>query len=315
MDPITHLLVGIGVAAFTGDSFTVMNPVHLGTALGALAPDFDIVLQLFGHLPYLKHHRASSHSLPGILFSSIVIALGLGLVFGGAPFGTVFLWTLLGSISHVLLDVLNSYGAKLFWPVSNKSYSLNLLVLADPVIIVLFTAMMFMPGPPEIVARNVFLTVLAYLGARLLMRQKIHWMLRRKYEKEEVQRIVVMPAMVSLINWSFLVETRDCYIVGEVPGFSLDPGIKKVLDKNPANSLIRKAMHTKVGQLFQNFTPYFHIHHCIEEGRHIVRFCDLRYFFREDFLHHATVIFDETQNIVEAVFQPYNKDKKIQVWG
>ncbi|HWI54918.1 MAG TPA: metal-dependent hydrolase [Desulfobacteria bacterium] len=315
MDPLTHLLVGIGVTVFTGENFNVTNPVHIGTALGSLAPDFDIVLQLFGHLPYLKHHRGSSHSLPGIVFSSAVIALGLGLLFGGSTFGTIFLWTLLGSISHVLLDVLNSYGAKIFWPLSSKSYSLNLLVLADPVIIILFAAVSFLPGPPAVAGRNVFLAVLAYLGARMLMRQKIHWMLRRKYNKEEVQRIVVMPAMVSLINWSFLVETKEYYIIGEVPGFTLDPGIKKVLDKTPANSLIREALRTKVGLLFQNFTPYYHIYHRIEEGRHIVRFCDLRYFFREDFLHNATVIFDETQNIVEAVFQPYNKNTKIQVLG
>ncbi len=315
MDPLTHLLVGISVTAFSGENFTVINSVHLGTVLGSLAPDFDIVLQLFGHLPYLKHHRGSSHSLPGILFSSAVIALGLGVLFGGGSFGTIFLWTLLGSVTHVLLDVLNSYGAKIFWPLSNRSFSLNLLVLADPIIIILFAATPFLPFSPAVAARIVFLIVLAYLGARLLMRQKIHWMLRRKYNNEKVQRIVVMPAMVSLVNWSFLVETKDCYIVGEVPGFTLDPGVKKVLDKNPANSLIREAMRTKVGQLFQNFTPYFYIYHCIEEGRHIVRFCDLRYFFREDFLHNATVIFDETQNIVEAVFQPYNKNTKIQISG
>lgn len=315
MDPLTHALVGIGVAAFTGDKFTLSNPVHMGVVLGALAPDFDIVLQAFGHVPYLRHHRGSSHSIPGIVFSSAVIALILWLVFGSGAIGAIFIWTLLGSFSHILLDILNSYGAKVFWPFINRNVSLNLLILADPVIITVFAVMVLWPGTPHNIIRAGFWLVFAYLALRFFIRIKIARMLYRRYKDENVERVVVMPAMVSLWNWSFLVETRENYIIGEVPSFSLNPGIKKVLEKNPANTLIRKALQSNLGELFQSFTPYFHIYHSIEEGRHVVRFCDLRYFFREDFLHNATVIFDEAHNIVEAVFQPYNKNRKIRVWG
>ena len=124
-----------------------------------------------------------------------------------------------------------------------------------------------------------------------------------------------MPAMVSLWNWSFLVETEESYIIGEVRCFSSQLGIKKVLAKVPQNPLIGKALKSKIGQLFQNFTPYYHISHGLENGKHVVRFSDLRYFFREDFLHTAIVIFDETQTIIDAVFQPYNKNRKTRVLG
>ena len=324
MDPLTHALVGIGVAALTGDRFSLANSLQLGAVLGALAPDFDIILQLCGDIPYLTHHRGSSHSIPGVLASSAVIACFLWIAIGGAAPGIIFLWALLGSISHILLDIFNSYGAKILWPFSQKKYSMNLLVAADPVIISLFTAAIFWPGMPRTTAEMVFWAVLAYLGIRYYMRLIVHRMLCQKYPGQEIDRIVVMPAMVSLWNWAFLVETDDSYIIGEVRHFSLQAGfkifgpdfkVKRVLAKNPGNDLIGKALNSKVGRIFQAFTPYYHIYHCFEEGMHVVRFCDLRYFFREDFLHQATVTFDEAYNIVDAVFQPYNRNRKNRVMG
>jgi inner membrane protein len=322
MEPLTHALVGIGIAALSGDSFSLANAIQLGVVLGALAPDLDIVLQLFGDVPYLTHHRGSSHSIPGILFSSAVITCILWLIIGGAGPGIIFLWTLLGSVSHILLDILNSYGAKIFWPFSQKKYSMNLLVAADPIIIALFMAAIFWPGMSRITAQGVFWSALVYLGIRFYMRLKVHRMLSRKYLGQGTSRVVVMPAMISLWNWSFLIETDDNYIIGEVKYLSLRTGIKifspelrvkLVLDREPENDLTGKALNSKVGRIFQAFTPYYYIHHCLEEGRHVVRFCDLRYFFREDFLHHATVIFDETYNIIDAVFQPYNRNRKNRV--
>ncbi|PKM43536.1 MAG: metal-dependent hydrolase [Firmicutes bacterium HGW-Firmicutes-8] len=315
MDPLTHALVGAGVAALTGDKFSFTNPLHIGAVLGALAPDLDILFQLYGDMPYLTHHRGSSHSIPGVLVSSAVIAFLLWLVIGGNPPGQIFLWTVLGSVSHIILDILNSYGAKILWPFSQKKYSLNLLVLADPVIIVFFAGVIFWPGMPGFIANVAFWLALAYLGIRFYMRRNVRRMLRREYYREGIEKIVVMPAMVSLWNWAFLVETAETCIVGEVKCFSNSLGVKKILDKCPTNVLVHKALQSKLGKIFQNFTPHFYIYHYLKDGRDVVRFCDLRYFYREDFLHHATVIFDETQTIIDAVFQPYNKKRKIRIMG
>jgi len=317
MDPLTHALVGGGIAALTGDNLSMSNPVHLGAVLGSLAPDMDIILQLFGDVPYLKHHRGSSHSVPGVIFSSAIIAAALWFLMGGAGIWAIFVWTILGSVSHIILDILNSYGAKIFWPFSQKKYTLNLLVLADPVIITLFAAAIFWPGIPGIVAKTSFWLALGYLGVRLYMRINVYRLLWRKYRADGAKRIVVIPAMVSLWNWAFLVETPEKYIIGEVRCFSCNLGINKILDKDkaPVNLLIRKALNSKLGQIFQGFTPYFHIYHCIEDGKHVVRFSDLRYFFREDFLHNGKVVFDESETMIDAVFQPYNRNRKIKVMG
>lgn len=315
MDPLTHALVGAGIAALTGEKLSMANPCQLGAVLGSLAPDFDIILQIYGDIPYLTHHRGSSHSIPGVILSSLVIAFVLWLVLGSAQLGIIFVWTFFGAISHLVLDILNSYGAKILWPFSQKKVTLNLLVLADPVIIVLFTAVVFWPGMPAIVVKGAFWAALAYLGTRFWMRKKVYRTLWQNYGSLGVVKIVVMPAMVSLWNWSFLIETSETYFVGEVRCFSLKTGIKRVLTKNPRNALIGKALNSKLGKIFQNFTPYFYIHHCIENGKDIVKFCDLRYFRREDFMHNATVVFDETHTIIEAVFHPYSRKRKIRVMG
>jgi len=315
MDPLTHALVGLGVAALSGDELSLASPLQLGAVLGALAPDIDIVFQLYGDVPYLTHHRGSSHSIIAVVGTSAIIAVGLWLIMGGSPLGEIFVWTLLGALSHILLDLLNSYGAKILWPFSRKRYTLNLMVLADPVIIILFTGVIFWPGMPDTIAKITFWLALAYIIIRFYLRQRIYRMLWQRFRDRGAGKLVVMPAFISLWNWSFLIETEESFIVGEVRCFSLNPGIKKILAKCPPNELVKKAMKSKLGQVFQNFTPYYHISHYLEEGRHVVRFCDLRYYFREDFMHNATVIFDETQNIIDAVFQPYSKSRKIRIMG
>lgn len=313
MDPITHLLVGVGVAGLSGDKISLMNAVQLGAMLGSLAPDFDIVMQLKGDMTYLKHHRGSSHSILGIAVSSLVIAAGLALFFPGSPVWTVFLWTFLGSVSHIFLDILNSYGAQIFWPFSRKMYALGLLVLADPVIMLLFAGVLLWFQVPQDVAIGAFGLLLLYLGVRYYMRRRVHRYLVLKYRRKNPQRVVVLPAMMSLWNWSFLIETSHNYIVGEIRYFSWQEEVRKILAKCTKNSVVQTALQSKLGQLFQNFTPYFHVSHHREEDRHVICFSDLRYFFREDFLHHATVVLNGEYELTEAVFQPYSKNKKIKV--
>lgn len=313
MDPFTHVLVGVGVAGLSGGKLSLLNPVHLGAMLGSLVPDLDIILQLKGDVTYLKHHRGSSHSIVGIAVSALVIAAVLAVAFPGYPVGTIFLWTFLGSVSHIFLDILNSYGARIFWPLSSKMYSVNLLVLADPVIILLFAGVMFWSGVPRSVALGAFGLMLVYLVGRYYMQRRVYRYLLAKYRRKNPCRVVVLPAMMSLWNWSFLIETSHTYIVGEIKYFSWQQKVRKILAKCAGNSVVQTALQSKAGQLFQNFTPYFHVSHHREDDRHVVCFVDLRYFFREDFLHHATVVLNDDRELTEAVFQPYSKERRIKL--
>jgi inner membrane protein len=52
-----------------------------------------------------------------------------------------------------------------------------------------------------------------------------------------------------------------------------------------------------------------------EDDSHLVSFIDLRYFIRDDFMHHATGILNEEFQLMEGIFQPYNKNRKIKIAG
>ncbi|GAB4266738.1 metal-dependent hydrolase [Thermincola ferriacetica] len=124
MDPVTHFLVGTVIAGVSGEKLSISDPLYLSTVLGSLMPDMDIVYQLRGHIAYLKNHRGMSHSVPGLICNAGLIALAVYLL-SGYRFVALFAWALLGGLSHVFLDVLNSYGAQVLWPLSKKSILLT----------------------------------------------------------------------------------------------------------------------------------------------------------------------------------------------
>ncbi len=311
MDPISHLLVGAAVAGFSGEKFSFANPLYLASMLGSLVPDFDIAYQLRGHVAYLKNHRGVSHSIPGLFFNAALITLLFRVLFPTCSWQQLFIWTLAGNLSHLILDVLNSYGAQILWPLSKKKFSLNLLVLFDPVLAAVFCAFFFIPGPREQVALGIVLIATLYLLFRAYMRYSVILFLRGEYGQDGIERTIVMPAMVSLWSWTFLLETHHNYIVGEAKWLSFKTGIKRVLDKVPKNHIIQVALQSKLGRWFQSFTPYYHIHYYQDGDNHVVCFADLRYFVKDEFLHNATVVLSKEFEVEEAVFQPYNKERRL----
>jgi len=66
MDPITHGVVGLAMAAYTGEAISIASPYAMSSLLGAVIPDADIVMQFKGDYSYLKNHRGMSHSIPFI---------------------------------------------------------------------------------------------------------------------------------------------------------------------------------------------------------------------------------------------------------
>lgn len=58
MDSLSHGLIGLAVAGLSGHPFSLNDPIYLATAIGAQAPDFDIIVQLKDNFSYIKQHRA-----------------------------------------------------------------------------------------------------------------------------------------------------------------------------------------------------------------------------------------------------------------
>lgn len=313
MDPVTHGVIGLALSAFSGNPVAVTNPISIGCALGAMSPDIDIVSKIHGDYVYLKHHRGISHSIPMLAGLSLVISAGLYFFFRDFSFLNIFFWTFIGASSHTLFDILNSYGAKLFMPFSKKKLTVGILMLYDPVITVLSLLLIFkrnLTAPFLFVISAIFFV---YLGFRSWMKKKAEKYFMKHYEKQyRITKIHVLPALMAFHKWDAVITTEKHQLVVQINMIN-----KKIFERKrfqkADQELINLFEETKIGKYIKEFTPSYHIMHIKEMEKVVLKCIDLRYFLRNNFMHHATAVFDHEKNIIESFFHPYNIHKNIRV--
>ena len=138
MDSLTHALVASIV--FTAIGHPELVPF---AALGAVCPDVDFVFQRFsGHDPelYLFTHGGITHSIIGALTTSAGAAV-LGLIAAAAlgysaAVPLAFVAAAAGVITHIALDYLAYPGIPLFWPWTDKKYTLGIAAGPTPYLLV-----------------------------------------------------------------------------------------------------------------------------------------------------------------------------------
>lgn len=314
MDPVTHGIIGLAVSAFSGDPVSLNNPVSVGCAIGAMSPDVDVVIRLiWDDYLYLKHHRGFSHSIPALLGLSGVITLCLTFFYDNFSFFNVFLWTFLGAFSHTFFDILNSYGAKLFSPFNERKYRANLLMLYDPIITILCLLLIFSKNNNFTFLSIIFIAFILYLGIRYGMKKRAEKIVTTHYTNGyKLIKVNILPALMVFYKWDFIVDSNSHSIVGQVNLLNNKIKVRKKF-KKPNEEIVELFSSTKVGKYFSDFSPIFHIVHFEEMGRLVLKCIDLRYYFKNNFMHHATAIFDEHKNIIESFVHPYDINKKIYI--
>ncbi|MBS4026025.1 MAG: metal-dependent hydrolase [Clostridia bacterium] len=313
MDPITHALVGAGVAGLSGGEMSITNPVVLATIIGSVAPDSDIIYQIKGDMAYLKTHRGFSHSLPGLALFSGLIGLGLGQFFPEVAVSQLIFWAFAGALSHTLLDMLNSYGAQIFAPFSKKRFTGNLLMITDPMLLMFFLSIFIFPGNVQMKSNLAIGGFGCYLLGRLILRKRVEKHLARKFAVSKLKRLAVMPSMMGMWTWDFVVETERKCLVGQIHSFNFMMNIRKKMTKFKKSELVKAALESKMGKLFTEFTPHFHLVFNEVNDKYVVDFLDLRYLLKKDFLHTGTAVFDHHLQEVEAMFYPYSKRRKVDL--
>lgn len=134
MDPVTQGLVG---ATFS-QAFTDKAKIRFASLTGfasALLADADVFISSSSDpLLNIEIHRHFTHSFlfapVGALFAT---ALLWWFVRYKLTFREIFLFSLLGYITSILLDYVTSYGVHLFWPFVDERYSLGIISVFDPV--------------------------------------------------------------------------------------------------------------------------------------------------------------------------------------
>ncbi|MGI5823846.1 MAG: metal-dependent hydrolase [Dethiobacteria bacterium] len=303
MDTFTHAIVGLGVGALSGQPLSPYNPVYCATVVGAVMPDIDIVTLLQGEYALVKHHRGPTHSIGGLLLLAAAVAGIIHLDFGLNPL-PYFFWALGGTLSHGLLDYLNSYGIQIWWPFQGKRYAGNLLMFFDPVLFMLFVPILVHYRNPFKTALLAFVGVALHLFLRWKIRLQAAHFLRKKYkpQTEYNSRLALMPALKGILRWDFMIEKQHEIIVGTLDFLSQNVSSCRHLNKIMASPLISKALQTVPARLFCQFTSYYFVTEWQKKGKYYVKLADLRFKYQSDFLYKLTFIFNEQHLLEEAYF-------------
>jgi membrane-bound metal-dependent hydrolase YbcI (DUF457 family) len=146
MDTITHGIAGalIGKALFQGDDLFSTRPMNRqrivtwATMLGAIFPDSDTFRDMFSHneLLMITWHRSYTHSLLCLPIFALLMA-GLTRWFArwrkwDAPsFGVLTGIYAVGILSHILLDLVTSFGTMVWSPLGWSRPAWDLIFIVD----------------------------------------------------------------------------------------------------------------------------------------------------------------------------------------
>ena len=146
MDTITHGIAGalIGKAVFRGDDMFALRPINRGRIvtwslmLGAIFPDSDVFREMFSHneLLILTWHRSITHSLICLpIFALLLAALTRRLArwrkWDAPSFATLAGIYAMGIFSHILLDLVTSFGTMVWSPLKWSRPAWDLIFIID----------------------------------------------------------------------------------------------------------------------------------------------------------------------------------------
>src|SRR5436853_705262 len=160
MDTITHGIAGalIGKADFRGEDMFASHPMNRGRIitwslmLGAIFPDSDVLRDIFSDdkLLMITWHRSITHSLVLLplwasLLAGITRAFANSRKWGAPSFLALTGIYALGVLSHILLDLVTSFGTMIWSPVRWSRPAWDLIFIVDFTLSTIFLA-------PQIVA-------------------------------------------------------------------------------------------------------------------------------------------------------------------
>jgi membrane-bound metal-dependent hydrolase YbcI (DUF457 family) len=187
MDTITHGIAGalIGKAVFRGEDMLASQPMNRGRIvtwslmLGAIFPDSDVLRDIFSHdrLLVITWHRSITHSLVllpvwALLLAGITRGFANSRKWEAPSFLALTGIYAVGVLSHILLDLVTSFGTMIWSPLEWSRPAWDLIFIVDFTL----TAILLVPqllawayAHPEKVRRRVIGMWLSFLPAPFLV--------------------------------------------------------------------------------------------------------------------------------------------------
>ena len=214
MDSITHALTGAVIARAIDDEKIGNWGTIAGLAIGFF-PDTDFVLGLFNRQFYLEYHRDFTHSLLLIPFYALFFSWLFVKISKRPSFWTFYKICFLVLVSHVILDLLTSYGTMIFSPFFEHRFSWDLIFIVD----LIFSGIIFLPlllsffweRKSQWICRGSLVGLTLYILFCWTQHNQAIKLTNAFAQnlKEEIIQVASMPQPLSPFRWANYVETRD----------------------------------------------------------------------------------------------------------
>jgi inner membrane protein len=214
VDSITHTLTGAVIARAIDDEKIGNWGTIAGLAIGFF-PDTDFVLGLFNRQFYLEYHRDFTHSLLLIPFYALFFSWVFVKISKRPSFWTFYKICFLVLVSHVILDLLTSYGTMIFSPFFEHRFSWDLIFIVD----LIFSGIIFLPLLLSFFweRKSQWICCGSLVGLTLYI--LFCWTQHNQAIKvtnafaqnlkEEIIQVASMPQPFSPFRWANYVETKD----------------------------------------------------------------------------------------------------------
>ena len=247
MDPLTHALASYSLkrAAFP----RAPRSATLAILIAGTIADLDSFSSYFGPSAYLTFHRTYFHSIPAAVLFGLLVSLPFLFLKSKSskkqvPFNTLFLAAFSASLLHLLMDLCQSLGVELLWPISSRRFALDWVAPTDLWILGLLLAGVLLPilsglVTEEIGARSksprgrlgaslTFAALFLYLVVRFVYHgNAIAALESRTYRGESSRRVAAFAESGTPFRWHGIVETERALHDVEVPigpAGEFDPG-------------------------------------------------------------------------------------------
>ncbi len=214
MDSITHTLTGAVVARAIDDEKVGNWGTIAGLAMGFF-PDTDFVLGLFNRQFYLEYHRDFTHSfllipLYALFFSWVFVKISRR-----THFWSFYKICVPVLVSHVVLDLLTSYGTMILSPFFEHRFSWDLLFIIDLIFsgIIFFPLLMsfFWKRGAQWICRGSLIGLTLYILFCWIQHDQAMNLTKTfaKNLEEQVIQVASLPQPLSPFRWANYVETKD----------------------------------------------------------------------------------------------------------
>jgi inner membrane protein len=286
MDPLTHFLTGANLGRSGFNRKTAY--ATLAMTFAAEAPDMDVFWGFKGPLIAFEHHRGITHTFIAAPVIALVTTAVVWLIHKasrkpqptkpGLPpprWTLIFLFALIASLSHILLDYTNNYGVRPFFPFNPRWYERSIVWIVDPYLLLALIGALVLPwifglADREIGARRPLYRGRAWSIAALAF--MVLWWSLRNAEKahalelvrnssviaDPVVKIDAEPYPFNPFAWHIVAETRDYYQTAEVHTRHDDvqSNASNITYKPPVTPAVAAARQSWLGQIYLDWSKF-----------------------------------------------------------